>query len=568
MEHRWIVTECDMQAATLLAGEAKVAPIVAAILLRRGINNAEQLRDFLKPSIDDLHDPFLLPDMEIAADRLVKAINNGEKICIHGDYDCDGLTGAALLVRTLRALNANVVYRLPHRRNEGYDLKAATVEEMAVNGAKLIITCDCGICAIEAVDCAGGLGVDIIVSDHHEPKETLPAALAVINPKRVDSQYPFRELAGVGVAFKLAQGVVRKLGYLEESFRNSVIDLVAIGTVADVVPLLDENRIFVKYGLLSISNTRKVGLSRLLRVTNLTGKPISAYHIGFVLGPRINAVGRMDDATKALQLLVAGKGEEDLAQSIVQEMEMHNKNRRLDQNNIVKEAIEQIEAKNLDSTRVLVLAGENWSTGIVGLAAGNIVGMYNRPSILLNIDTETGVARGSGRSIEEFDLLEALKKCAGLLEQFGGHSMAAGLSLPVANIEEFERCINTCAEEVLSIDQLQPRLMIDAELDSAEINYSLAKTLESMEPFGAGNPEPVFMSRSLKVVNKRRVGDGSHLSMTVLKSDGQDVSCIGFGFGDHYDAVELGSLVDLCYSIKINAFNGTETVQLAIKAIQ
>lgn len=568
MQQRWIVRECDMQAAAHLAVESNVAPVIAAILLSRGINTARQVREFLTPSLDDLHDPFLLPDMEIAADRIVKAINSGQKICVHGDYDCDGLTGAALLVRTLRSLKADVAYRMPHRKNEGYDLKSATVSEMAADGVKLIITCDCGICAIEAVECAGSFGIDIIVSDHHEPGETLPAALAVVNPKRADSKYPFRELAGVGVAFKLAQGVVRKLGYDENSFRDRFMDLVAIGTVADVVPLMEENRIFVKHGLLSIPDCRKIGIQKLLRATNLTGKPISSYHIGFILGPRINAVGRMDDATKALQLLIARKDEEGLAQTIVQEMEMHNTNRKLDQKNIVKEAVEQIEAMDLDSARVLVLAGENWSTGVVGLAAGNIVNKYGRPAILLNIDRESGMARGSGRSIEEFNLLEALRDCDGVLEQCGGHSMAAGLSLPIANIEEFDRRINAYAEKVLSVDQLLPRVLIDAELDSAEVDYSLARTLESMEPFGAGNPEPVFISRSLSVISKKRVGDGSHLQMTVQARDGRELPCIGFGFGDYYNAVDLGSVVDLCYSIKLNTFNGTESVQLAIKAIQ
>ncbi|MGI6296746.1 MAG: single-stranded-DNA-specific exonuclease RecJ [Armatimonadota bacterium] len=568
MNQRWIITDYDAQAAVTLAEEASVAPIVAAVLLSRGICTAEQVREFLKPSLNDLHDPFLLPDMEIAAERLVKAINAGEKICVHGDYDCDGLTGAALLVRTLRSLKANVAYRLPHRKNEGYDLKAGVVQEQAEDGVKLIITCDCGICATEAVDCAVGLGVDIIVSDHHEPGNTLPAATAVVNPKRADSQYPFRELAGVGVAFKLAQAAVRKLGYKEESFRDRFMDLVAIGTVADVVPLIGENRIFVKYGLLSIPKSQKIGLKKLLRATNLTGKPITSYDIGFVLGPRINAMGRMDDATKALQLLVAGSDEEDLAQALVQEMETHNQKRRLDQNNIVKEAAEQIEAKDLNNTRVLVLAGEDWSTGLVGLAAGNIVGMYGRPTILLNIDRKSGTARGSGRSVEEFDLLKALRECDGVLEQCGGHSMAAGLSLPVDNIEEFDRRINAYAETVLSMDQLVPCVLIDSELDPTHIDYSLAKTLEAMEPFGAGNPEPVFISRSMRVVTKKRVGNGTHLQLTVVSTDGRKLPCIGFGFGDRYDVVELGSVVDLCYSIQLNHFNGTESVQLAIKAIQ
>ena len=300
----WVVMKSDENLIKHLCNETGLSPLVIRLLVNRGVETKTDVNRFLHPSLSNLHDPFLLPDMEIGANRLAKAIKSGERICVHGDYDVDGITSTALLVRTLRALKANVEYRIPHRRNDGYDIKSSTVAMAAKRGVGLIITCDCGINACESVEYAASLGIDTIITDHHEPGDELPKALAAINPKRFDSDYPFTELAGVGVAFKLAQGLVRLLGHNEESFRDKFLDLATIGTVADVVPLLNENRIIVKHGLTSIERSKKIGLQTILNATNAFSKPMSVYYLGYVLGPRINAVGRMADAATALELLL------------------------------------------------------------------------------------------------------------------------------------------------------------------------------------------------------------------------------------------------------------------------
>lgn len=565
MDERLVVMEQDEAQVTALADEADVPLIVARVLINRGITTAEQYLDFINPSTDALHDPFLLPDMEIAAGRLAKAVKEKEHICVHGDYDADGVTSTAILVRMLRALEANVRYHLPHRKRGGYDLKTVTVEELEGLGVTLIVTCDCGISASEAIGRASELGIDVIVTDHHEPGEALPAAYAVVNPKRVDSNYPFRELAGVGVAYKLAQGVVRLLDANEESFKSRFMDLVAFGTIADVAPLVGENRIFVKQGLLDIPKTKKLGLQTLLRATNIIQKPVGVYHVGFVLAPRINAVGRMDDAAKALDLLLTADEKE--AGELMTEIEIHNSNRKIVQQNIIQDAIEQVQSKDLSSTHVLVLAAEGWNTGVVGLAAGRIAEEYSRPAILLSIDPESGMATGSGRSVPAFHLLDGVRHCADHLSRSGGHAAAVGLTLPASGIAAFEECINGYAASLASIDDFVPKIALDAEIDASDLTVSLAQSVATLEPFGAGNAEPLFLSRNLSVVSKQRVGDGSHFKMQIKGKNTNPIACIGFGLGDYDDIVELGGEIDLCYNIRLNTFNGASTLQLAIQEI-
>ncbi len=558
--------ECDEDAVARLARDAGISPIVARLLLNRGIDTTESARDFMSPSLEALHDPFLLPDMEQAVNRLGAAVSNGELVFVHGDYDVDGVTGAALLVRTLRALKASVEYRLPHRKQEGYDLKPATVEEMAAKGAKLIVTCDCGINAIEAVDRANQLGVDVIISDHHEQGASLPRALAVVNPKRHDAAYPFPELAGVGVAYKLAQALVRKLDANEESFKARFIDLVTLGTVADVVPLVGENRAFVKHGLGAVASSRKTGIRTMLKSVNTGGKPLSTYVLAFVLAPRINAMGRMDDATKALEVLLTQ--DEACAAALVAEMERHNADRKAEQNRIMQEALEQVALKDLDSTPVLVLSGEGWNTGVVGIAAGKICEQYCRPTILLNRDEAGGIGHGSARSTECFDILDALRHCHDLLNRYGGHCAAAGLSIGLANLEAFEKAINEYAAEAIPPEELAPRVMLEAELTATDISRELAGAVAMMEPFGAGNPEPLFLSRNMKVLDRQRIGDGSHLRLRVSGDGSGAISCVGFGLGELEPSLELGSSVDMCYAIRLNTYNGVESVQLVVKAIR
>lgn len=566
MNEQWIVMECDEDAVARLAGEAGISPLLARLLTNRGICTPEAVREFLNPSLDALHDPFLLPDMEAAAQRLASAVATRESICVHGDYDVDGVTGAAVLIRTLRALKANVEYRLPHRRREGYDLKPATVEELAARGVSLIVTCDCGINATDAVRRASELGVDIIVTDHHEQGPELPPALAVVNPKRHDAAYPFPELAGVGVAYKLAQAVVRKLDSNEDSFKVRFIDLVTLGTVADVVPLVGENRAFVSEGLRAIAASRKTGLQTMLKSVNPGGKPLSTYMVSFGLAPRINAIGRMDDAAKALELLLTT--DESYAASLIAEMERHNSERKVEQDRIMREAIEQIEGKDMDATRVLVLCGEGWNTGVVGIAAGKLCEQYCRPTILLNRDEEGGIAGGSARSTEWFDILEALSHCHDLLHRYGGHCAAAGVSVGLANLEAFEKAINEYAAEVVQPEELVPRVVVDAEVAPGDISRELADALAKMEPFGAGNPEPMFLSRGVQVLDRQRIGDGSHLRLRVSGNGSGALSCVGFGMGDLEPSLELGSSIDMCYAIRLNTFNGVESVQLVVKAIR
>lgn len=558
--------DCDKDAVARVAAEAGVSPMVARLLVNRGITTGDAARDFLNPSLSTLHDPFLLPDMEPAVERLARAVHEREKIFVHGDYDVDGITAAALLVRTLRALGATVGYRLPDRTREGYDIKTTAVERAAAAGARVIVTCDCGINAVEPAARARELGVDVIITDHHQPGAELPPALAVINPKRPDGAYPFRDLAGVGVAFKLAQALVRKLDSNEESFKARFVDLVTLGTVADVVPLLGENRSFVKHGLDAVSSSNKIGIQSLLKVANLSGKPLNTYYLGYIIGPRINAIGRMDDASKALDLLLTR--DEARADEIAREMDRHNAERRAEQDRIVNEAISQVETKDLDSTLVLVLSAEGWNTGVVGIAAGRIAEMFCRPAILLNRDEMCGTARGSARSIDGFDLLAGLDHCADLLDRYGGHSSAAGLSLPLANLGEFDAKINAYAAGVIAPEQLIPRIVLEAELAPSDITRELADSIADLEPFGEGNPEPLFLTRGVKVVERQRVGNGSHLKMSVEGDGAGLLSCICFGLGDLEGSVELGSTVDLCYSIRLNAFNGAESVQLVVKAIR
>jgi len=565
-EARWLLAECEDEIASRLAAELGISPVIARLLAVRGITTAEEANDFLNPSLDSLHEPLLLPDVEPAVNRLARALAAGEKIMVHGDYDVDGVTSAALLVRVLRALKGDVIYRLPHRRNEGYDIKPAAVDEARGAGVSLIITSDCGVTAFETVKRANELGLDIIVTDHHEPETELPPALAVINPKRHDSRYPFRDLAGVGVAFKLMDALATSMGH-RDSFRRKFLDLVALGTVSDVSPLVGENRTLVKFGLEAMVETRKVGLRALLRRSGLEGKELQSYHLSHIIGPRINAVGRLDTARTALDLLLATK-EPDAAQ-LAEALEKKNAERQSEQAKVVEEALERIAGVDLDNEKVLLLCGEGWNTGVVGIAASKIVEAYGRPAILLSHDGRSGICAGSGRSIEQFNLIDALRGCSDLLVRCGGHAHAAGICVRMEDLPALSRRLNEIASEVIKPEDMLPKIVVDAVLEPGELDFDLARQVAALEPFGNGNPEPVFMSPGLEVVRKERVGaSGDHLKIAVRSRADDTTECIGFGMGELDDALQLGSEIQICYNLRVNRYNGHESVQLIARDIK
>ncbi len=562
-ECRWALLENDEGAVSRLARDSGIDPIIARLLLNRGLRDPEDVRRYMSPSLADLHDPSLLPDYEVGVNRIAAAVCSGELISIHGDYDADGVSSTALLARTLRALKANCEFSVPHRANDGYDIKPQAVERAAKRGAKVIITCDCGVTAFAAVDRARELGIDVIITDHHEPEAELPNALAVIDPKRGDSRYPFRDLAGVGVAFKVAQGVSKALGCPDDSFVKRFLDLAAIGTVADVVPLLDENRIIVSKGLEAVAASGKAGIQALLQSAGLSGKALSAYSLGFVIGPRINAVGRMADAEAAVRLLYTqDQGE---ATKIALELENHNRARKEAQEVVVNQALEKLAEKDLDSLRAIVLARKGWNKGVVGIAAGRLTEMFNRPTVILSVDSHGTLAVGSARSCGGINLIECLRLCGDLLEDFGGHAMAAGVGVRLENLVKFEEMLNAVVSQIAPEVEAVPTIEIEAFLDPSAVSLNLARMVAKLDPFGEGNPEPVFASRGLRAVDVRAVGNGSHLKLQLADPAGVcSLGCIGFGMGELADTITNEQPIDVCYNLRINAFNGSESADLNI----
>ncbi len=564
-QYRWVLTPCDEQVAKSLAAQLGGNQPLARILANRGLSNHADVERFLNPALTDLHDPRLLPDIDRAADRLLRAGQSGEKVFVFGDYDADGITGTALLVRTLRAIKADVVWRLPHR-GEGYDIKPKHISEAAAAGASLVITCDCGSGAFDSAAEASKQGIDVIVTDHHEPPTDVPRFLAVVNPKRRGSEYPFCELAGVGVALKLAQSLVRRLGYDEMSFTQKFLDLVAIGTVGDVAPLLGENRTFVKHGLGLLADTRKIGIRKLLKQAGLDCRPLIADSIAYGIAPRINAAGRMGDPSGALRLLLTR--DEAEADKLSSDLERCNSIRKAEQDSCLQEALAMVESLDLQAKRVLVLVGDNWKPGVVGLLAGRIREAFWRPAIVLTRDKASGKCSGSARSIDGFHIRDALSECSVFLERFGGHAQAAGLSLPERHLEAFDAAINEVAAREISDDQLVPRIEYEAELDAREINLELADAVASLEPFGSGNPEPVLVTLGQRITSLQRVGDGSHLKMTAARNGGPTLSCVAFGVGEAWSWLEPGAEVDLCFNLRPNDYGGSRTAQLVVRDIR
>lgn len=565
MEKQWELASTDeTDRIEELAGTLAVKPVVARLLVQRGIASAQQARAFFTPDRSGLHDPFLFEDMHAAVERIIEALTERQRIYVFGDYDVDGITSASLLYLFFRDLGGNVQYYIPDRQAEGYGLSVEGIESAAEDGTRLIVTVDCGITAMTEVKRANELGLDVIISDHHQPADDIPKALAVINPKVPGCNYPFGDLAGVGVAFKLAQGVAHTLD-LEEEFLEKYLDLVAVGTAADIVPLVDENRIFVRTGLDKLNREPQVGIRALIETARLRLGRTDVSQIIYGLAPRINAVGRLGSASRAVDLMITSN--EQRARQLSQELERENRERRRIDTTTLDEAVEEVE-ETFDPAEdyALVLARESWHGGVIGIVASRLIERYFRPTIMISI--EDGVGKGSARSIPGFDIYEALGKCSDLLEQFGGHTYAAGLSLPAENIPKLRERFNEIAKDTLSKTQLIPKLSIDAEINASQVDDLLLRQLKSFEPFGPSNPVPNFMSRSVELSGYPRIVGTNHLKFKV-RAESRTIDCIGFNLGD-----KLGELDptrannEIVYTIEENEWMGSVYLQLRIQDVR
>ena len=539
------------------------APLAAAhALVNRGVGVAAAARHYLEPEIEDLHDPFLLRDLDLAVRRIQEALERGERILVHGDYDVDGITSTFVLYSVLRDLGGRVEYRIPHRTRDGYGLSVNAMEEAHRKGCGLVVTVDCGVTAVEAVERGRALGLDTIVTDHHEPPAVLPAAYAVVNPLRPGCSYPFKALAGVGVTFKLAEALLRGRGGVEKA--REFLDVVALGTIADVVPLVGENRVLARLGLDRLNQTRLIGLRALMEVAGLAGRPVSGGQVAFVLAPRINAGGRMGNAEQGLRLLLAREASE--ARDLAQSLEDDNQLRRRYDEEALAEASRLVEAElGWPDCASILLWSERWHPGVIGIVASRLVERFQRPAVLVALDGERG--RGSGRSLPGLDLNAILAECGDLLEAYGGHAFAAGLTVHRTRLPELRERLERLVRERVSADAYVPRLTIDAEVRLGGCDMDLVEWLERMSPHGLDNPEPMFQASEVSVDGVSTVGQGRHLRLQVHDATGS-AEAIGFGLGERASGLERGCRCALAFTPIRNEWMGETRVQLKVKGVR
>lgn len=558
MEKNWQIKNIDPKQQKQISNALNIHPIVSQLLINRSITDIEEARSFLSADLNTLHDPFLFKDMQKAIDRIKLAQARKEKVLIFGDYDVDGVTSSTLMHQLLKRHQIDVTNHIPHRMDDGYGLNHQIAEVAKSNGISLLITVDCGITAAAEVDTINDCGIDVIIIDHHEPPEIIPKAHAIVNPKQKDCPYPFKELASVGLAAKFIQA-------MEGRIKPEMLDLVAMGTVADIVPLRGENRVFVKNGLPQIINTQNIGLSALLDVAKIKrNKGIKPFHIGFILGPRINAAGRMDTAHDSLDLFLC----EDhiLAAKLAKVLDKHNLDRQKMQKDVVQEAMTIVdETMDVEKDKVIVLSKEGWHKGVLGIVASRLTDKYFRPAVVISVIEGMGTA--SCRSVAGFHLHEALENCSECLEQFGGHEGAAGLTIKAENIDPFRNMINQLAGQIFQEKQLIPILSIDCEIALSSINLNLAEIIDSMEPFGEANSKPVFCT-----YNAMAKSYGSVLGRDTLKfwvTDGHvSFSAVGFGLAKMKEMIAPGRRIDLAYEIGIDDWNKAPIPQLILKDIK
>ena len=594
---RWIIAP-PHESAGDLAGRLRTSTVIAQVLLNRGISAADECFKFLQPSLKCLHDPSLIPNLRKAAQRIAAAIAATEKIIVYGDYDVDGITATAILWHAITLLGGDVDYYIPHRIDEGYGLNGGALTEIIDRGAKLIVTVDCGVTAVEPARIAKERGVDLIITDHHEwhtlaPPLTddehahepiLPQCYTIVHPRLpkddagVPHAYPNAALCGAGVAFKLAWGIGQACNgaaRVSDAFREYLIEataLAALGTIADVVPLVDENRILAAFGLGGLKQSKLVGIQALIESAGLTGQTLDSYHVGFLLAPRLNACGRMGHAREAVEMLT--RADHDRAVEIATYLEQRNRERQGMERQILDAALAQVEEQKLDGDdcRAIVIGGDGWHPGVIGIVASRIVDRFCKPTIMVAFNDNNGsgiIGQGSGRSINGFHLARALEHCGEYLDAYGGHEMAAGLKVRPENFDAFRQCFCRYAFEHLAPDQLVPELKLDAEAELRQVTAALVNDLHRLGPFGHGNRKPLFCSRGLQIAAPpRRVGKtGDHLQLFVRQGQ-TSMKAIAFGAGDLFDRLKVGVTIDLAFEPTINDYNGFQTVELEVKDLQ
>ncbi|MEO2186115.1 MAG: single-stranded-DNA-specific exonuclease RecJ [bacterium] len=562
---RWKIKQPSEDHVASIKKEFNTSEINAKVLANRGIESLKSSHNFFNPSNDQLHNPFMMKNMDIAVDRISKNIQNQKPILIFGDYDVDGTTGASLLYLGLKDLNAIVEYYIPHREKEGYGLSAGGIDYAQSVGADLLITCDCGINAFQPVDYANEHGIDIIITDHHIPDKKLPNAYAVLNPKQKGCEYPFKGLCGCGVAFKLISAVSEKSG-IGQNVGLNYLDLVALATSADMVPILDENRVLVHGGLDQLEESKSPGIHQLLVQTGLVGESLNVGKLVFGLAPKINAAGRMGDANRTVELLTTSDKTraEELASILVQE----NKRRQLIQEDIVNDAIRLVHSQvDLENNKVVIIGSKGWHPGVVGIVASRIKDEFSRPAIVIAFDKK-GIGKGSARSIPHLDLYEALSYAAKFLEGYGGHPMAAGLTVHEDKFENFKSLFLRNVNKILTNDDLIPAISIDGEMALTDINSRFMRFLEKLGPFGPGNMRPKFVSRNLSISGQPRLmGNGEHIRF-IVSQNGRNYPAVGFKLSSHYEDLIRGVPVDIAYVVEVNQWQGQSNIQLNVRDIQ
>lgn len=555
----WDTNYVPVEKAEKLACEAGISVFLAKIFLSRKMDNAETIDKFLNSTLDDLNDPFLLKDMNLAVKRIAKAIENKEKILIYGDYDVDGVTSTSVLYKFLKSQNAWVDYYIPNRFEEGYGFSQSSVEKIINMQVDLVVTVDCGTTSIEETGMLMEKGIDVVVTDHHECKEELPSVKALVNPQRPDCMYPHKNLSGVGVAFKLIKALSFEMNI--QINQLEFLDLVALGTIADVMPLTGENRILVKYGIKKINNTSNIGLKSLMKEVGIFGKKITSRDIGYIIAPRLNAAGRIGDAAMVVELLTTE--DEVKANEIASKLNEHNKKRQEIETEIFEEVISKIEKESyIKKSSIMVVSGRDWHQGVIGIVASKVVEKYNKPCILITVSD--GIGKGSGRSVEGINLFNALTSCKETLEKFGGHEMAVGLTLKEEKIHDFNRLINEYISSFSDTFEYTEKIKIDTTVEIEEITLENVRELDFLEPFGIDNPEPLFKFENAKINEINAVGsDKSHLKLKVENS-GSKVDAIAFKKGDLAKVYKKSDILDIVCTLDINIWRDVESVQLKV----